>query len=103
MKRQLSPRHTATLSLGDLLLESIRSNTRETSMLRRAYILGLWEDVAGKSIAARTQQLFLQDKKLFVEFSSSVARSEALMRRSEIILRINELAQANIVSELVLK
>ncbi|MDR3189374.1 MAG: DUF721 domain-containing protein [Prevotellaceae bacterium] len=103
MKRQLPPRHTATMSLGDILLESIRSNTRETSMLRRAYILGLWEEVVGKGVAARTQQLFLRDKKLFVEFSSSAARSEVLMRRDEIMLRINELAKAHIVSEIILK
>jgi hypothetical protein len=91
------------MSLGDILLASMRRNTREASMLRRAYILGLWEDVAGKSIAVRTQQLFLKDKKLIVEFSSSAARSEALMLRSEIVRRINEQAQEQIVSELILR
>jgi predicted nucleic acid-binding Zn ribbon protein len=91
------------MSLGDILLESIRSNTRESSMLRRAYILGLWEEVVGKSVAARTQQVFLRDKQLFVEFSSSAARSEALMRRDEIVAGINEQAQAHIVSELILR
>lgn len=96
-------RHSSTMSLGDILLASMRRNTRETSMLRRAYILGLWEDVAGKSIAAHTQQLFLKDKKLLVEFSSSAARSEALMLRSEIVRRINEQAQEQIVSELILR
>jgi accessory colonization factor AcfC len=103
MKSQPPSRHTAIMSLGDVLLESIRSNTRETSMLRRAYILGLWEDVAGKSVAARTQQLFLRDKKLYVELSSSVARNEAFMRRDEIIMRLNEQAKAHIVSELILR
>ncbi|MDR0711743.1 MAG: DUF721 domain-containing protein [Prevotellaceae bacterium] len=103
MKRQLLSRHASTMSLGDILMEAIRSNTRETSMLRRVYILGLWEDAVGKSVAARTQQLFLKDKKLFVEFSSSVARNEALIRRNEIIAHINEQAQATIVCELVLR
>lgn len=91
------------MRLGDIVLESMRSGTRETSMLRRAYILGLWEEVAGKSIAARTQQVFLKDKKLLVEFSSSAARSEAFMQRDEIVKRINEQARTQIVSELILK
>jgi hypothetical protein len=91
------------MRLGDIVLASMRSGTRETSMLRRAYILGLWEDVAGKSIAARTQQLFLKDKKLLVEFSSSAARSEAFMQRDEIVKRINEQAQTQLVCELILK
>jgi accessory colonization factor AcfC len=103
MKKQPLSRHISAMSLGDILLESIRSNTRETSMLRRVYILGLWEDVVGQSVAARTQQLFLKDKKLFVEFNSSVARNEAFMRRDEIIAYINEQAQATIVCELILK
>jgi hypothetical protein len=103
MKKQSLLRRASTMSLGDIMLESIRSGTRETSMLRRAYILGLWEDVVGKGVAARTQQLFLRDKQLFVEFSSSAARSEAFMQRDEIVRRINEQAQEQIVSELILK
>jgi accessory colonization factor AcfC len=91
------------MSIGDILMASIRRSTHETSMLRRAYVLGLWEDVAGKSIAARTQQIFLKDKKLFVELSSSTARNEAFMQRDEIVRRINEQAQAQIVSELILR
>lgn len=103
MKKQPPLRHAATMSLGDLVLEAMRSSDRESSILRRAYVLGLWEEVVGKSAASRTQQIFLKDKKLFVELSSSVARGELLMLRNDIIRRINEKAQAEIVQELILK
>ncbi len=91
------------MSLGDLVQEAIRSSDRGSAMLRRAYVLGLWEDVVGKSMAARTQQIFLKDKKLFVELSSSVARGELLMLRNDIVRRINEKAQTEMVTELILK
>ena len=91
------------MSLGDLMQQAIRSSNRENSLLRTAYLLGLWEEVVGKSMASRTQHFFLKDKKLFVEFSSSAARSELLMLRSDIVRRINEKAESEMVQELILK
>ncbi len=102
MKKQ-PQRHASTMSLGALVMEAIRGTNRENSMLRRAYVLGLWEEVVGKTMAQRTQQIFLKDKKLFVELNSSVARSELFMLRSDIIRRINEKAQTELVQELILK
>jgi len=91
------------MSLGDLVLHAMRGSDRDGAMLRRAYVLGLWEEVVGKTMASRTQQIFLKDRKLFVELSSSAARNELLMLRSDIVRCINEKAKAEVVQELILK
>ncbi|MDR2937786.1 MAG: DUF721 domain-containing protein [Prevotellaceae bacterium] len=103
MKKHEPQRQAATMTVGDLVLHAMRSTDRDSAMLRRAYVLGLWEDVVGKTMASRTTQIFLKDKKLFVELSSSVARSELLMLRSDIVRCINEKAKTEVVQELILR
>jgi predicted nucleic acid-binding Zn ribbon protein len=98
-----TPRIGASLSLGEVMQNAIRCDGRETSLLRRIYVFGLWEDVVGKSVASRTEQLYLKDKKLFVTLRSSEARHELLMLRNDIMQRINARAKTQLVIEIILR
>jgi predicted nucleic acid-binding Zn ribbon protein len=98
-----TPRIGTSQSLGEVMQNAIRCDGRETSLLRRIYVFGLWEDVVGKSVATRTEQLFLKDKKLFVTLSSSVARNELFMLRNDIMQRINARAKTQLVNEIILR
>jgi len=64
-------------------------------------IVAAWPNLVGKSVANRTKELFIRDKKLFLRIESSVIKNELLLMRSQIITKINEDAKMLLVEEIV--
>lgn len=60
-----------------------------------------WPELVGKSVANRTKELFINDKKLFVRIESSVIKNELMLMRAQIIEKINDRAKAKIVEEII--
>ncbi|MDR1226219.1 MAG: DUF721 domain-containing protein [Prevotellaceae bacterium] len=102
-KHQSAIRYTQAMTVGELLKRVIAQPSRENSLLQRTYALSLWCEVAGKTIAKCTRGIFIKDKKLYVELSSSVARNELFMLRSDLIHRINEKAGKILIKDLILR
>ncbi|GAC1307674.1 MAG: DUF721 domain-containing protein [Mucilaginibacter sp.] len=64
-------------------------------------VIANWPDLVGKSVANRTKELFIHDKKLFLRIESSVIKNELMMMRTQIIDKINEDAKGVLVDEIV--
>ena len=64
-------------------------------------ILAHWPELVGKSVANRTKELFIHDKKLFLRIESSVIKNELMLMRTQIIGKINEDAKGIIVEEII--
>ncbi|MDB5159264.1 MAG: hypothetical protein JWR50_3971 [Mucilaginibacter sp.] len=64
-------------------------------------IIASWPDLVGKSVANRTKELFIHDKKLFLRIESSVIKNELMMIRSQIIEKINNEAKSLLIEEIV--
>ncbi|MES2274487.1 MAG: DUF721 domain-containing protein [Bacteroidota bacterium] len=64
-------------------------------------ITSAWPELVGKSVANRTKELFINDKKLFVRIESSVIKNELMLMRAQIIEKINDRANARIVEEII--
>ena len=64
-------------------------------------ILAHWPELVGKSVANRTKELFIHDKKLFLRIESSVIKNELMLMRTHIIGKINEDAKGIIVEEII--
>lgn len=64
-------------------------------------IVAHWPDLVGKSVANRTKELFISDKKLFLRIESSVIKKELMMIRSQIIEKINNEAKTVLVEDIV--
>ena len=64
-------------------------------------IIASWPDLVGKSVANRTKELFIHDKKLFLRIESSVIKNELMMIRSQIIEKINNEAKSQLIEEIV--
>ena len=64
-------------------------------------IVTLWPDIVGRSVANRTGELFIKDKKLFLRIESSVIKHELVMMRNQIIQKINDDAKTELVVEIV--
>lgn len=73
--------------------------------IRRRYdetaVVAFWPELVGKSVANRTKELFIRDKKLFLRIESSVIKNELLMMRSQIISKINDDAKTVLIEEIV--
>ena len=64
-------------------------------------IVAAWPELVGKSVANRTKELFIHDKKLFLRIESSVIKNELMLMRSQIISKINDKAKDVLVEEII--
>lgn len=64
-------------------------------------IIAHWPQLVGTSVANRTKELFVHDKKLFLRIESSVIKNELMLMRNQIIEKINEEAKAILVEEII--
>jgi predicted nucleic acid-binding Zn ribbon protein len=64
-------------------------------------IIAHWPELVGKSVANRTKELFIHDKKLFLRVESSVIKNELMMMRTQIIDKINDEAKAILVEGII--
>jgi hypothetical protein len=61
-----------------------------------------WPEVVGDKIAAKTLELKIQHRKLFVKIHSSILRQELMMIRTELVKRLNDKAGESVIDEMVL-
>jgi predicted nucleic acid-binding Zn ribbon protein len=64
-------------------------------------VVAAWPELVGKSVANRTKELFIRDKKLFLRIESSVIKHELMLMRSQIIDKINAEEKGILVEEIV--
>ena len=64
-------------------------------------IITAWPQLVGKSVANRTKEIFIRDKKLFLRIESSVIKNELVMMRTQIIEKINNEAKGILVEEII--
>jgi predicted nucleic acid-binding Zn ribbon protein len=64
-------------------------------------VIANWPQLVGKSVANRTKELFIRDKKLFLRIESSVIKNELMLMRTQIIDKINDEAKGILVEELI--
>ena len=89
----------------DKTLKEAIEQMMQVYKIKRKYeetgITTAWPELVGKSVANRTKELFIKDKKLFVRIESSVIKNELLMMRVQIIEKINDRANQKIVEEII--
>ena len=64
-------------------------------------VIAAWPELVGKSVANRTKELFIHDKKLFLRIESSVIKNELVLMRLQIINKINEDAKTILIEDIV--
>jgi len=60
-----------------------------------------WPELVGKSVANRTKEIYVHDKKLFLRIESSVIKNELMLMRKQIIDKINEKAKETLVEDVI--
>ena len=60
-----------------------------------------WPALVGKSVANRTKEIYIHDKKLFLRIESSVIKNELILMRSQIIEKINNETKSVLVEDII--
>ena len=71
--------------------------------LKEVQVVNSWEELVGKTIARRTNKIYIKNGKLYLHINSSIVKNELLMFREGIIKRINTNAGEEIVKEIVIR
>jgi predicted nucleic acid-binding Zn ribbon protein len=64
-------------------------------------IIAAWPELMGKSVANRTKQIYIYEKKLFLRIESSVIKNEIQLMNAQIIEKINEKAGSVVVESII--
>lgn len=91
-----------TESLGNVIYEYLRAMGLETP-LNEHRVMNAWSDVVGEAMAKYTQDLNIFNQTLYVKVSSAVVRNELMMRRTELVARLNAKAGAQVITGIVLR
>ncbi|TAF64976.1 MAG: DUF721 domain-containing protein [Cytophagales bacterium] len=65
-------------------------------------ILNAWDDILGKEAAQKTKKLYIQQQVLYAEVASAALRHDLLMMKSRLIELLNEQADAEVITDIVL-
>ena len=81
----------------DLFLETykIKDKYLETSVLAQ------WEQIMGRTIASRTSEIYIRNKKLFIRLNSAALKQELFHGKEKIIELINEKMGAIVIKEVI--
>ncbi|MBO4268952.1 MAG: DUF721 domain-containing protein [Bacteroidaceae bacterium] len=88
--------------LGNVILQYLRENGLETP-LNEHRIIKAWSEVLGPSISSYTKDLRIYNQVLFATISSSVVRNELMMRRTDLVKRLNGHVGAQVITQIVLR
>ena len=88
-----------TKPLGELV-EKLLKAYRLDDKMKELDVVDAWEEMMGKAVAARTQQIYIKNNILYLVLDSSVMREELLHGKSIIIQRVNEFAQKEIIRDI---
>ena len=76
------------LPIGEIIAQFI-SEKNIGQKLDETQIMRLWPKIAGETVNAYTQSMYVHNRTLYVRLSSAVLRNELLMLRSALLNRLN--------------
>lgn len=92
-KKEASP-------LEEAFQDLLKSYHLEATFLEKV-LLASWEKLMGKTIANRTSNLYIKDKKLFVKIDSGPVKKELQLNKSKVIALIESEVGKGIVDEVI--
>jgi len=95
-------RKSNTQKLGDIIADCLRE-LRIEQKLKEVHVVSQWESMMGKTVAVRTDRIYIRNRTLYIHVTSSVLKTELLMMRQEIIDKLNENAGEKVVEQIVIR
>jgi predicted nucleic acid-binding Zn ribbon protein len=95
-------RKTESEKVGGVILQYLREMGLETP-LNEHRLINAWDTVLGPAVSKYTTDLKIYTQVLFVTVSSAALRNELMMRRTELVARLNAQVGAQVITQIVLR
>ena len=86
--------------LDNLLTQYLRVTGLETPLLQRR-LISAWPEVMDDVVVKNTGRIYISNQTLNVEINNSALRAELLMRRNDIVERLNRHVGVRVVADVV--
>ena len=83
----------------ELILRNLRAQGLETPLLQKR-LIDAWPVVAGPAIARYTQEVVIRNQTLSVRLSSPALRAELSMRCQELVQKLNDYVQGQVIADI---
>ena len=91
-----------TQSIGTVLDDFFGQNPELADKLAEVRLLNSWETVLGTAVFHFTDHLFIKKRTLYVRLTSSVLKSELMMCREQLIIKLNNEAGREVIDSITL-
>ncbi len=71
--------------------------------LKELELIKTWEKVIGKNVSNATTNLYVKNRKLFVEVRSSIVRNELMLIKTGLIQALNKEVGEKIIDDIVVR
>lgn len=85
-----------------VIMQYLREFGLETP-LNEHRLIQAWDTVLGPAVSKYTKELRIYNQVLFVTVSSAAIRNELMMRRTELVSRLNSQVGAQVITQMVLR
>ena len=93
---------TDSEQVGGVIRQYLREMGLETPLNEHRLIMA-WDKVLGPSVSRYTKEIRIYNQVLFVTITSAALRNELMMRRTELVARLNTEVGAQVITQIVLK
>lgn len=91
-----------TQKLDEVIQEYLKA-LKIDDKIKEVRLIRSWDEMVGKTIARSTKDIYIKNRKLFVQLNSSVIRNELFMIRDGLKNALNDQAGESIIDEIILK
>lgn len=99
--RKFEKRTSELTSVGDAINKLLQTYHIE-GKFDEAKLINAWEDVMGKTIANRTEKIYINKDVLFVRVTSAALKHELNMSKQKILTNFTEHLGKSIVKEIII-
>lgn len=86
----------------DKIIDAYLKQSGVGKKLKEMELINSWEEVVGVSVAKRTNNLFIKNRKLFVYIESSIVKNELMMLKQSLVDALNNKIKERIIDDIVL-
>ena len=92
-----------SMQIGDTLRLFWQDNPELYHKMLEERVQRLWGELFGPSIAKYTSNVYVKNRVLYVQMTSSVVRSEMIALRKKLVITLNEHAGSDVIDDVVIR
>ena len=85
--------------LHELVMRNLRTQGLEMPLMQKR-LVEAWPVVAGPAIMRYTQETVIRNQTLYVRLSSPALRAELSMQRQELVRKLNDYVQCQVIADI---